>query len=115
MKTLANILNSKIERDELTFVTSGLLKLEAENKMLKEICAELQKSNEFYADKNNWDERWFENMGGDSSGDINDQIVFIDVDTENDDDGKPYYTFGGRIARQAQNQINKIINGAKSE
>lgn len=66
----------------------------------------LKKCAEFYADKENWDERWVEGINGDDdyAGDVSDVITNDDVDVE-DDEGGMYWTNGGKTARKALRDV----------
>lgn len=67
---------------------------------LEQQLAEKDAALEFYADKENWDERW--DCGGgdeDQEGDVNDLINRDDVEVETNENGS-FFTYGGVRARE---------------
>lgn len=75
----------------------------------------LKDMGEFYANKNNWNDRWFESPDGneDNDGDIYDIINLDDVDIEKDNSmGESWighYSYGGKRAREALSKCNEIL------
>lgn len=89
----------------------------------EKIITLLEQSNEFYASKNNWNDRWFESPDGneDNDGDIFDVIDLQDVEIgtkENRPEDCSYighYTYGGKLARQIKAQVEAIKKENKGE
>lgn len=68
------------------------------------LCTQLKamrEALEFYANKNNWTDRWVE-YSDDNCGDVFDVIDLSDVDIEkcNEEQGGTYLTYGGKRARK---------------
>ena len=74
----------------------------------KERISALESALSFYADKNNWDDRWVESGGEGREGDVYDVINSSDVDIEEDGEG-PYQTHGGRRAREVLARIQSVL------
>lgn len=89
--------------NQITDVPSAIAELLAVNKELekelqetKEQLEKSEKVNQFYADKNNWNEVWVDtDLDENEGGDVNCMINLSDVEVENE-----YLTYAGKQARQ---------------
>jgi hypothetical protein len=69
---------------------------------------ELREALKFYAIKDNWQDRWVD-YDNENGGDVFDVINVLDVDVENiGEEGEPCYTYGGKRARAALAQVEKL-------
>lgn len=81
--------------------------LSEENTKLREQLRIAKDALGFYADKNNWAERWRDSVDEESCGDVNDIIVESDIDLEDEGSG-PVWTYGGKRARETMKEIEAV-------